>query len=153
MVISGNRGLQPLWLLTVFLRVSYLATPPYLLWLHLNMETVLDVLWLTVFGQPQVFQYKEIWCVPGIQHSPGDHWAFIVDVHLLDTIGKPQFTISHLPAQKIAVQFLHPQTATSKCLIYTASIINCIKNLMHCFEWHKALALIFNSSKKRWRHW
>jgi len=33
-----------------------------------------------------------------VQNSPGDHQAIIVDVHLLDTIGEPRFTVARPPA-------------------------------------------------------
>jgi len=51
------------------------------------------------------------WATPGVliqgvmmcavQHSPGDHHALIVDVHLLDTIGEPHFTILRPPARRL----------------------------------------------------
>jgi len=51
------------------------------------------------------------WATPGVliqgammcavQHSPGDHRALIVDVHLLDTIGEPRFTVLRPPARRL----------------------------------------------------
>jgi len=51
------------------------------------------------------------WATPGvhinqamlcaIQHSPGDHRAIVLDIHLLDTIGEPRLTVLRPPARRL----------------------------------------------------
>jgi len=78
-----------------------------------------------------------------VQHSHGDHRAMVVNLHLLDTNGEPQFTIVHpLYVDWIATSPL-PLNSTSWHFPNSVSTTNWIENLITFSIWHNNPPYLF----------